>query len=63
VPAFSYSLTTYDPDRPWIVLSREHRVIELPEGADFVVWARETYPGDATMVELDPQTQQPWPSA
>jgi hypothetical protein len=63
VREYSFSLTTYDPDRPWIVLRREHSTVQLADGVDFGVWARQTYPDAQTTVELDPQTQQPWPSA
>lgn len=62
VPEFSFNVTTYDPAKPWIVLSREHRVVELAEGVDFSAWARREYPGERT-VELDPKVQQPWPAA
>jgi len=63
VPEFAYTVTMYDPDRPWIVASREHGTVQLADGVDFGAWARQQYPDPQTTVQLDPQTQQPWPRA
>jgi hypothetical protein len=37
----SSTITEHDPQRPWMVLSSEHRTIKLPDGRDFFVWAGE----------------------
>jgi len=47
---YGFTITEHDPERPWIVLAREHRTVRLPEGLQFFTprWS----------VELDP-----WPFA
>lgn len=55
---YSYVVTEYDLQRPWIVLSREQRAVELDEAASFAEWAREIWPAPRYAAELDPgQTQ------
>ena len=41
---YGFTITEHDPDRPWMVLSSEHRTIELPDGVAFFRWARERWP-------------------
>jgi uncharacterized protein involved in type VI secretion and phage assembly len=36
VPEYRFTLTEHDQERPWIVVSTEHRTIELPDGSDFL---------------------------
>jgi hypothetical protein len=31
---YDLTITEHDPDRPWMVLSSEHRTIKLPDGMD-----------------------------
>jgi hypothetical protein len=54
VPAYSYVLTKYHEDRPWIVLSRECRSVELDNAENFFSWARRRWPAPRWSVELDP---------
>jgi hypothetical protein len=48
-----YRLIEYDALRPWIVLSQQHRTVELPEGVDFDRWARRRFPDDRFRVLPD----------
>jgi hypothetical protein len=63
VPEFGYTLSEYDPDRPWVVVNIEHRTVELHAGAEFSAWAREQWPPPRCRVEPDPwQLEQTlWP--
>jgi len=54
VRQYGFTITEYDPDRPWMVLWREHRTIKLPDGRDFFAWTREQWPAPRWSVELDP---------
>ena len=51
---YGFTITEHDPDRPWIVLSSEHRTIKLPDGMDFLTWAREQWPAPRWSVQVDP---------
>jgi hypothetical protein len=52
--AYSFTITEYDPGKPWVVRSTGRSSVELPEGDDFAAWARETYPDrNRWKVELD----------
>jgi hypothetical protein len=61
VPAIHYSVTEYDPARPWVVVGQHRRLtIDLEEGEDFVVWAAEHWP--APRYRVEPETELPaWP--
>ena len=51
---YGFTITEHDPDRPWMVLSSEHRTIELPDGMDFFSWAQEQWPAPRWSVQVDP---------
>jgi hypothetical protein len=53
-PEYGYTLTEYDPERPWIVIRQEHRTITLDDGLNFFEWAHEQWPATAWTAELDP---------
>jgi hypothetical protein len=52
--AFAFTLTEHDAGRPWIVVGREHRTVELEDGADFFSWALQRWPKPRWTIELDP---------
>jgi hypothetical protein len=52
VRAFSFTVTEYDPQRPWIVTSVEQRSVE--DDAEFFAWARERWPAERFTVQIDP---------
>ena len=54
VNEYGFTITEHDPERPWIVLSREHLTTELPDGLDFFTWARDRWPTPRWSVHLDP---------
>jgi len=54
VQEYGFTITEHDPDRPWMVLSSEHRAVKLADGRDFFTWAREQWPAPRWSVELDP---------
>lgn len=54
VREYGFAITEYDPERPWAVLSSEHRTIKLPDGLDFYAWAHGQWSAPHWSVELDP---------
>ena len=55
MPTYSFTLTEYDPERPWIVVARhEHHTVELEEGVAFFAWARDQWPPPRWSIQLDP---------
>lgn len=54
MPAYGFTVTEHDSARPWIVVGREHRTVELGEGVVFFDWAREWWPRPRWSIELDP---------
>ena len=54
VRAYSFTITEHDANRPWIVVGREHRTVELDEVVVFYEWAHERWPAPRWTVELDP---------
>lgn len=51
---YGFTITEHDPDRPWMVLSSEHREIKLPDGQNFFAWAHEHWPEPRWSIDLDP---------
>lgn len=51
---YGFTVTEHDLDRPWTVLSREHRTVTLEDGTSFFEWAHRTWPEPPYTVELDP---------
>lgn len=51
---YGFTITEHDPERPWMVLSSEHRTIKLPDGMDFSSWARDHWPAPRWSVQVDP---------
>jgi hypothetical protein len=54
VPEFSYTVTEYDPDQPWVVIGRGQHTVTLDADENFFLWARERWPEPRWSVELDP---------
>jgi hypothetical protein len=52
---WSFTLTEYDRDQPWIVVSTGRDSVELSDGEDFYQWARERWPPPRYAVKLDLQ--------
>jgi hypothetical protein len=55
MPEYRFTLTEHDANRPWIVLSHDHRRATLDEGVSFFEWAHEQWPAPRWRVELDPR--------
>lgn len=54
VPEYSFTVWEHDAERPWIVVSQEHRTVTLEDGASFHEWARQAWPSPQWNFELDP---------
>lgn len=58
--SYSFTVTEYDPERPWIVLGTGRHTVELEAGEDFFAWAAKQWPAARFTVQLDPwQSQAP----
>jgi hypothetical protein len=53
MPVFSFTLTEYQPDKPWLIVSIGRDSVELEDGENFYDWAQEHYPNSRYRVELD----------
>jgi hypothetical protein len=54
-----FTLTEYEPDRPWVVRASGRHIIELPEDQDFGTWAAERWSVQRFRVEVEPKLE-PW---
>jgi hypothetical protein len=54
VPAYGFSVTEHDDERPWIVVQQRHETIELPDDVSFHDWAGRQYPSPRFTVQVDP---------
>jgi hypothetical protein len=62
MPVYRYSVTEYDPERPWIVLGSSRGQVTLPDNESFYEWAHEHWPAPRWSVQLDPWQLAPeWP--
>jgi len=62
VREYGYTLSEYATDRPWVVLSSEHRTVVLADDANVLQWAAEHWPRPRWSVQLDPWSLTPaWP--
>ena len=59
--SYRFTLTEYDPDRPWIVRARDTQTVTLADEASFFEWAHEHWPAPQWSVELDPWQLTPQP--
>jgi hypothetical protein len=51
---YSYTLIEHDPSKPWIIVAREPRSVQLADSHNFFDWAKAQWPVDRYTVELDP---------
>ena len=64
MPEYGFTLTEHDPERPWIVVGQEQRIVWLDDEARFFEWAAEQWPGPRWTAELDPWQLSPeWPGS
>ncbi len=62
MPEYTFTLTEHDPQRPWIVVGQEQRIVWLDDRARFGEWAAEQWPAPRWTAELDPWQLSPeWP--
>jgi hypothetical protein len=50
---YSFTLTEYEPGKPWMIRATGRQSVELEDGRDFHAWAREQWPADRYRVVLD----------
>jgi hypothetical protein len=51
---YSFTATEHDPDRPWIVVGREHRTVTLEDTVNFFEWMHQRWPEQRWTIELEP---------
>jgi hypothetical protein len=52
--SYSFTVTEYRSDRPWLVVGQERRTVELDDQANFFEWAHRAWPEPRFSVQLDP---------
>jgi hypothetical protein len=60
VAAYSFTITEYDPSKPWIVVATSRDSIELGDDQHFYNWANERWPRPKFGVKLDTPPLKPW---
>ena len=60
VPVYSFTITEYDPEQPWLVVSTGRESVELAEGEIFYDWALTKWPRPHFRVRLDAPPLSPW---
>jgi hypothetical protein len=59
---YRYTVTEYDPERPWIALGSTRWQVTLRDDSRFFEWAHEHWPAPRWSVQLDPWQLTPkWP--
>ena len=53
MPVYSFTITEYDAEKPWLVLSTGRDSVELVAGEDFYAWALTEWPRPRYRVGLD----------
>ena len=55
----SFTITEHDAARPWVVVGREQRTVELPDSVGFYEWARGQWPEERWTIDLEAVGAQP----
>jgi hypothetical protein len=55
VPKLSFILTTYDPERPGVIVATGRDSVELDDPSEFWSWVDETYPAPRYGVRVTQQ--------
>jgi hypothetical protein len=64
VPEFRYTITEYDPQRPWLIVGPLRRMtVDLEEGEDFSTWAAQVWPRPRFQAQIEPEPLRPWETA
>lgn len=50
----SFTLTRYDPEHPWIVLSTDRLTVDLPDDQAFTTWAADRFGGKVYVARQPP---------
>jgi hypothetical protein len=61
VPELRYTVTEYDPERPWVMLTQTRGLVVDLDAQDFPAWAARAWPAPRYRTELEPGTLEPWP--
>jgi hypothetical protein len=64
MPVYRYTVTEYDPNKPWVVVGMiPGLIVELPDEQDFPVWAASQWPAPRYEPRLEPEPLHPWEGA
>jgi hypothetical protein len=64
MPVYRYSVTEYDPKKPWVVLGTSPGLtVDLPDPRSFPTWAAGQWPAPRYEARLEPEPLRPWESA
>jgi hypothetical protein len=60
VPELRYTVTEYDPQRPWVMVSRTRGLAVDLDAEDFPAWAARAWPATRYTTEIEPGALRPW---
>jgi len=60
VPELRYTVTEYDPQRPWMMVSRTRGLVVTLDAEAFPAWAARAWPAPRYTTELEPGALRPW---
>jgi hypothetical protein len=60
VAVYGFTITEYDPEQPWVVVSTGRDSVELADADDFFDWVRTRWPAPRFVVRLDRPPLTPW---
>ena len=64
LPEFRYTVTEYDPAKPWLIVGPLRReTVQLDDSDDFATWAARAWPGPRFRAQLEPEPLAPWDAA
>ena len=61
MPIFNFTVTEYEPGKPWLIVSTGRQSVELAGDADFHAWARAQWASERFRIELDRPPLTAWP--
>ena len=59
VPELRYTVTEYDPHRPWVMVSRTRGLVVALDAEDFPAWAARAWPAPRYTTEIEPGALRP----
>ena len=56
---YGFQLTEHDEKKPWLIVSKRHEEMKLPDDESFFRWTAQNYPRSRYSIDVDPWTLSP----